>query len=170
MHSSGIYLANKTIWPLSLMLEKCLDRLQSKTCAVHGGFIVLLWDLIYHLWTLPTVVVYLQNDVKGTFIKYFLKILYFRESKKTRQFFTKVNSVQEAFAKFFAVHTLKFKILQPEWKNDTKIIKKLNLLIKNWKLRVWCSFICYFMGFAGYQILMCESHSIWRKLLSLSWL
>ena len=108
VHSSGIYLANKTIWPLSLMLEKCLDRLQSKTCAVHAGFIVLLWDLIYHLWTLPTV-------VKGTFIKYFFKnsVYQGRESKKPRQFIAKVNSVQEAFTKFFAVHTLKFEILQP---------------------------------------------------------
>ena len=39
----------------------------------------------------------------------------------------KVNSVQEAFAKYFAVHLLKFEILQTTWKNKTKSIKLLDL-------------------------------------------
>ena len=45
-----------------------------------------------------------------------------------------VNSVQEACAKCFAVHKLKFGILQ-----TTENIKILDLLMKNPKLRVWCS-------------------------------
>ena len=54
----------------------------------------------------------------------------------------KVNSVQEACAKCFAVHLLKFEILQTTWK--MKDIKMLNLLVKNWKLRVWCSLFHFF--------------------------
>ena len=46
----------------------------------------------------------------------------------------KVNSVQEAFAKCFAVHILKFEILQ-----TAENVKILDLLMKNPKLRVWCS-------------------------------
>ena len=56
----------------------------------------------------------------------------------------KVNSVQEACAKCFVVHLIKFKILQTTWKNKTKNIKMLNLLVKNWKLRVWCSLLHFF--------------------------
>ena len=41
---------------------------------------------------------------------------------------TKVNSVQEACAKCFAVHILKFEILQTTWKDKTKNIKMLDLL------------------------------------------
>ena len=37
----------------------------------------------------------------------------------------------------------------------------LHLLMKNWKLRVWCSLFHFFS---------CEPQSIWRKLLVLSWL
>ena len=51
----------------------------------------------------------------------------------------KVNSVQEACAKCFAVHISKFEILQTTWKSKTKIIKMLKLLMKNGKFRVWCS-------------------------------
>ena len=51
----------------------------------------------------------------------------------------KVSSVQEACAKCFAVLKSKFEILQTTWKNKTKSIKMLDLLVKNWKLRVWCS-------------------------------
>ena len=57
-------------------------------------------------------------------------------------FFTaKVNSVQEACAKCLAVHISKFEILQTTWKNKTKTknIKILDLLMRNWKLIVWCS-------------------------------
>ena len=59
-------------------------------------------------------------------------------------FISKVNTVQEACAKCFAVHLLKFEILQTTWKNKTKNIKMLNLLVKNWKLRVWCSLFHFF--------------------------
>ena len=53
-----------------------------------------------------------------------------------------------------------------------KINKKhQNLLVKNWKLRIWY-FICFicFMWLARFQILICEPQSIWCKLLVLSWL
>ena len=48
----------------------------------------------------------------------------------------KVNSVQEACAKYFAVHLLKFEILQTTRKNKTKNIKMLDLLAKKLKIRV----------------------------------
>ena len=48
--------------------------------------------------------------------------------------------------------------------------KMLDLLIKNWKLRVWCSLLHFFMWFATFQILICEPRIIWHKLLELSWL
>ena len=51
----------------------------------------------------------------------------------------KVNSVQEAFVKCYVVHLLEFEILQTKWKNKTKNIKMLHLLVKNWILRVWYS-------------------------------
>ena len=51
----------------------------------------------------------------------------------------KVNSVQEACAKCFAVHMLKFEILQTTWK--TKNIRMLDLLMKNWEL---CSLFQFF--------------------------
>ena len=80
----------------------------------------------------------------------------------------KVNSVQEACAKCFAVHILKFEILQIIWKNKTKNIKMLIIWVKNWKLRVLCSLFHFFIWFARFQILICEVQSIWRKLLILS--
>ena len=46
----------------------------------------------------------------------------------------------------------------------------LDLLMKNWKLRVWCSLFNFFMWFAWFQILICERQSILCKLLVLSWL
>ena len=51
----------------------------------------------------------------------------------------KVNSVQETCAKCIGVHILEFEILQTTWKNKTKNIKMLDLLMKNSKLRVWSS-------------------------------
>ena len=48
--------------------------------------------------------------------------------------FGKVNSVLEACAKCFSTRILKFEILQTTWKNKTKGIKMLDLLMKNWKL------------------------------------
>ena len=78
-------------------------------------------------------------------------------------------SLQETCVKCFAVHLLKFEILQTTWKNKTKNIKMLDLLVKNWKLRVWCSlFTFFFMWFARFQILICELQNIWRKLIVLS--
>ena len=53
----------------------------------------------------------------------------------------KVNSVQKTCAQCFAVHILKFEILQTTWKG----IQMLDLLMKNWKLRVWCSLFNFFM-------------------------
>ena len=90
--------------------------------------------------------------------------------EKFEEKFVKVNSVQEACAKYFAVHMLKFEILQTTWKNKTKSIKMLDLLVKNWKLRVWWFLFHFFMWFAWFQILICEPQSIGRKLLALSWL
>ena len=46
----------------------------------------------------------------------------------------------------------------------------LDLLTKNWKLRVWCSLFHFFKWFARFQILIRETKSIRRKLLVLSWL
>ena len=55
-------------------------------------------------------------------------------------------------------------------KNKTKSTKMLGLLMKNWKLRVWCSLFLFFMWFARFQILIFEPQSIRHKLLVLSWL
>ena len=82
----------------------------------------------------------------------------------------KVNSVQEACAKCFAIHILKFEILQTTWKNKTKNIKILDLLLKNRKLTVWCSLFHFSHVIARFQVLISEPESIWRKLLVLSWL
>ena len=60
--------------------------------------------------------------------------------------FPKVNSVQEACTKCFAVGLLKFEILQTTWRNKAKNIKMLNLLVKNWKVRVWCSLFHFFFS------------------------
>ena len=46
--------------------------------------------------------------------------------------------------------------------------KHQNILVKNWKLRVWCSLFDLVMWFVRFRILICESQSIWRKLLVLS--
>ena len=49
----------------------------------------------------------------------------------------KVNSVQEAGTKCIAVHLLEFEILPATWKR--KNVKMLFLLMKIWRIRVWCS-------------------------------
>ena len=70
--------------------------------------------------------------------------------------FSKVNSVQEACAKYFAVHILNFEILQ------------IRPLLFN---RLWILiflFFCFFMWFARFQILISKPERIWRKLLVLS--
>ena len=61
-----------------------------------------------------------------------------------------VNSVQEACDKCFEVHILKFEILQTTWRNKTKNIKMLDLLMKNWKLSLMFQFfhvICKISNF-----------------------
>ena len=56
------------------------------------------------------------------------------------------------------------------WQLKTKHIKTLDLWMKNWKVRVWCSLFHFFMWFARFQILICKPQSITQKLLVLSWL
>ena len=84
--------------------------------------------------------------------------------------FGKVNSVQEACATCFAVHILKFEILQITWKNETKNIRLLVFSFSIITLVFWCFLFHFFMWFGRFQILICEPESIWRKFLVLSWL
>ena len=56
----------------------------------------------------------------------------------------KVNSVQEACAKCFAIHILKFEILQTAWKNKTKNIKILDLLLIKQKTNSLMFIISFF--------------------------
>ena len=79
----------------------------------------------------------------------------------------KVNSVQEACAKCFAVHILKFEILQTTWKHQN--VRPIDEKLKTKSLMFFVSFF-FFMWFARFLILTCEPQSIWRKLLVLSWL
>ena len=65
--------------------------------------------------------------------------IWFHPHWSKSQCFCEVNSIQEACNKCFVVHTLKLEIWQTTWKNKLKNNKNLNLLIKNWKLRAWCS-------------------------------
>ena len=60
----------------------------------------------------------------------------------------------EAFAKCFAVHLLTFEILKTTWKSRTKNIKTLNIVVKNWKLRVWCSLFNFFH-------VICKNFDMW---------
>ena len=78
--------------------------------------------------------------------------------------------VQEACAKCFAVHILKFEISEITWKNETKNIRLLIQFFTNKSsiLDVFC--FVFFMWLAKFQISICEPQSIWRKLLVLSWL
>ena len=71
----------------------------------------------------------------------------------------KVNSLQEACAKRFAVHVLKFEILQNARKDKTKTIKMLNLLVKNSKVRVRCSLFHFFLVFCNIP------NSIWMLMI-----
>ena len=82
----------------------------------------------------------------------------------------KVNSVQEARAKCFAVHVLKFEILQITWKEWNKEHQTLSFWFLFINLAFWCFLFCFFMRFARFQILICEPQSIWCKLLVQSWL
>ena len=65
-------------------------------------------------------------EVKGFSYKHVIIIIF---SKNSFQILLYVNSVQEACTKCFAVHMLKFEILQTVRKNKTKSIKNLDLLI-----------------------------------------
>ena len=78
--------------------------------------------------------------------------------------FGKVNSVQEAGAKCFTVHILKFEI---KWKNETKNIILVCQFFIN-KSSIWMLFVLFFMRFARFLILISELQRIWRKLLVLS--
>ena len=82
----------------------------------------------------------------------------------------KVNSVQEAFTKCFAVHILKFEILQITWNkwNEQHQTLSFQFFINKWWF--WWFLFCFFVWFARFQILICEPQSIWRKVLVLSWL
>ena len=82
----------------------------------------------------------------------------------------KVNSVQEACAKCFAVHILKFEILQITWKKWNKEHQTLSFQFFINKSSILMFFVLFFMWFARFQILICEPQSIWRKILVLSWL
>ena len=60
----------------------------------------------------------------------------------------KVNSVQKGFTKCFS----KFEILKTTWRNKTKNIKMLNIVVKNWKLRVWCAFGASFLYWVDFEL------------------
>ena len=71
---------------------------------------------------------------------------------------------------FCGSHIKVWNLFKPH-KKKTKNIKMLDLLMKNLKLRIWCSLFHFFvMWFSRFQILVCEPQSIWRKVLVLSWL
>ena len=83
----------------------------------------------------------------------------------------KVNSVQEACAKCFAVHIFKFEILPTTW--EKKLSKEHQILsiqffINISSILMFFVLFCFFMRFARFQILICEPQSIWRKVLVLS--
>ena len=69
----------------------------------------------------------------------------------------KVNSGHEACANAFEVHMLKFEILQIRWRSKAKNIEMLDSLIKNWKLRVWCSLFHFLL------ICMVSNFDMWTK-------
>ena len=57
---------------------------------------------------------------------------------------SKVNSVQEACAKCFAVHISKFEILQTTWKNKTKNIKMIETIVEKLKTKSLMFFVSFF--------------------------
>ena len=112
---------------------------------------------IWQLFSLKMTTLFIQDNFKCHFVNLLC---------------SKVESTQykKVAAKCFAIHVSKFEILRTTWRNKTKSIKILDLLMKNWKLKFWCSFLRFFMWFAKFEISICEKQSIWRKLLVLSWL
>ena len=89
--------------------------------------------------------------------------------KKKLWYQRKVNSVQEACAKCFAVH--KFEIFQITWKKWNKEHQTLNFQFFETIFSILMLFLfCFFMWFSRFQILISEPQIIWRNLLVLSWL
>ena len=100
-----------------------------------------------------------KHDTVNSFSEDYIPCLYgplplkklFKVRLQSRQLQIHVlNSVQEAYAECFAVHISKFEVLHTSKK--TKNIKMLNLLVKNWKLRFWCSLFHFFMWFERFEI------------------
>ena len=83
---------------------------------------------------------------------------------------SKVNSVQEACVKCFAVQYWNLKSFKSHEINQTKNIRLLVFSFSPLDLAFWCFLFCFFMWFERFQILICEPQRIWRKLLVLSWL
>ena len=69
-------------------------------------------------------------------------------------FLFKVNSAQEVYTKFFAVHILKFEILHITWKNGTK-----NISFSSINLAFWYFLFYFFIWFARFQVLICETQA-----------
>ena len=84
--------------------------------------------------------------------------------------YSKVNSVQEACAKCFEIHISKFEILQMTRKKGYKKHQTFSFQFFINRSSILMFFGLFFMWFARFQILICETQSIWRKLLVLSWL
>ena len=80
----------------------------------------------------------------------------------------KVNSVQEACAKCFAVHILQFEILKIAWKKWNKEHQTLSFQFYINKSSILM--LLFFMWFARIQILISVLQNIWGKFLVLSWL
>ena len=78
----------------------------------------------------------------------------------------KVNSVQEACAKCFAIH-IPIKVWNLAY--DMKKLNKKHIVFcfSSISLAFWCFLFCYFMWFGRFQILISEPQSILRKLLVL---
>ena len=80
----------------------------------------------------------------------------------------KVNSVQEACAKCFAVHMLKFEILQIKWKKRNKEHQTFSFQFCTNRISILMFSVLFFH--VVFKILISEPQSIWHKLLVLSWL
>ena len=72
----------------------------------------------------------------------------------------KVKSVQEACAKCFAVHILKFEIFQIAWKKLNKEHQILVFSFSSIELAFWCALFCFYMWFERFWISICEPQSI----------
>ena len=64
----------------------------------------------------------------------------------------KVNSVQEACSKCFAVHMLEFEILQITWKKWNKEYQTLSFQFIPNKFSISMFLFCFFMWFARFQV------------------